>query len=184
MFQLRPWLLFIGRMAIKTNLDPEKEAQDLLNATWAKGSLETPLPVDPNLIADRLGIKVFTAGLNEGVSGILWKRAGRDPEIHLQMSDSSNRRRFTCAHELGHYVAKAASDGGDNWEYVEHRALLASQGSDPDEIFANEFAANLLMPRADVERLRRRHQSPATLAAIFGVSEDAMNFRLVNLQRK
>jgi predicted transcriptional regulator len=167
-----------------TALDPEHEAIALLDATWARGLPTIPLPVDPNAIAAELGIKVYIAGLDEGVSGVLRQASGRAAEIYLQSSDSPTRQRFTCAHELGHYVTRARA-GDDDWEYVEHRALLASQGTNQDEIFANKFAANLLMPRAAIaEAVRGGTLSEAVLTAKFGVSSDAMNFRLVNLGMK
>ena len=131
------------------------------------------LPVDPIVIANKLGIKVFKAGLADGVSGLLVKRVGRDPEIYVNVKDSDNRQRFTVAHELGHYV-KRSSSGDETWEYVDPRGSLASKGSDPDEIYANQFAASLLMPRSMVEQLRQTHTT--SLAYKFGVSEDAMNF--------
>ncbi len=113
---------------------------------------------------------------------MLVKRAGRDPEIYLQSSDSPNRQRFTCAHELGHYVMRSAA-GDDAWEYVEHRALLAAQGTKPEEIYANKFAAGLLMPRKSIIRCMSETPPPgeAALAFRFGVSPDAMHFRLKNL---
>ncbi len=55
------------------------------------------LPVDPFMIAQRLGIKAYTANLDERVSGMLVKRPGEDPEIYVNDSDSPNRQRFTCA---------------------------------------------------------------------------------------
>src|SRR3954467_13303562 len=131
--------------------DPERDAQALLNTVWCPGGDMPPLPVDPIFIAQQLGIGVYIATLSEGVSGMLVKRPGQDPQIHLQSSDSRNRQRFTCAHELGHYVA--AEGKAETLEYVEHRALLASQGTKPDEIYANKFAAALLMP-ADAVRAR------------------------------
>jgi Zn-dependent peptidase ImmA (M78 family) len=118
---------------------------------------------------------VYTAGLDNGVSGILIKRADQDAEIYLQLSDSENRQRFTCAHELGHYVGRTAT-GEEAWEYVEHRALLASQGTNPEERFANRFAASLLMPRDALELVK--DMGVAALAYRFRVSADAMNYRL------
>jgi Zn-dependent peptidase ImmA (M78 family) len=160
-----------------TTLDPEREAQQILSNAWDG----RPLPVDPIQIAQQLGIKVYTAGLDEGVAGMLRKRPGLDPEIFLNGRDSLNRQRFTAAHELGHYVKHVAA-GEDDWEHVDRRDALASEGTDPDEVFANKFAAGLLMPKAEIERLKREHgYGPATLALEFGVSEEAMNFRLTNL---
>jgi Zn-dependent peptidase ImmA (M78 family) len=162
----------------------EDDAREILSTVWAPDSdgADIPLPVNPFVIAERLGIKAYSAGLDESVSGMLVKRAGEDPEIYVHASDSPNRQRFTCAHELGHYVKRSAT-GDTVWEYVEHRDLLTSQGNDPEEIYANRFAASLLMPREKVEEMHEK-LGPAALAYEFGVSAEAMHYRLVNLGLK
>jgi len=159
----------------------EDDARQILTMIWAPGkdAADIPLPVNPFVIAQKLGIKAYTAGLDAGVSGMLIKRPGEDPEIYVHASDSPNRQRFTCAHELGHYVKRSAA-GDVAWEYVERRDLLTTQGSDPEEIYANQFAASLLMPREKVEELHKT-LGPVALAYEFGVSADAMHYRLVNL---
>lgn len=162
--------------------NPESDAQQLLRTVWAPGGEAIPLPVDPFKIAQALGIKAYSADLADGVSGMLIKRAGEDPEIYVHASDSPNRQRFTCAHELGHYFRRSAA-GDASWEYVERRDLLTSEGRDPEEIYANQFAASLLMPKEAVEE-QCAEISPAALAYTFGVSADAMHFRLVNLGLK
>jgi Zn-dependent peptidase ImmA (M78 family) len=165
----------------------EDDARDILSTAWAPDpSGELRLPVDPFAIAQALGIKAYSANLSEGVSGMLLKRAGEDAEIYVQGADSENRQRFTCAHELGHYV-KRAGEGATEWEYVERRDLLSSDGTDPEEIYANQFAAALLMPQDAVEtRLARldsagRLARAAALAVEFGVSAEAMQYRITNL---
>jgi Zn-dependent peptidase ImmA (M78 family) len=167
-------------------MSAEDDAQDILRAAWPPdegGKLR--LPVDPFAIAQALGIKAYSANLDGGVSGMLVKRAGEDAEIYVHGADSRNRQRFTCAHELGHYVKRTAA-GDTAWEYVERRDLLTSQGTDADEIYANQFAAALLMPREVVEARFRALERPslvgaAALAVEFGVSADAMRYRIKNL---
>jgi Zn-dependent peptidase ImmA (M78 family) len=161
-------------------VNPETDAQTLLRAAWGQQGA-VPLPVDPFKIAQKLGIKAFSATLDEGVSGMLIKRSGEDAEIYVHARDSSNRQRFTCAHELGHYVKRSGA-GDDAWEYVEHRNLLSSAGTDSEEIYANKFAAALLMPKDEVMSRFKQGGTAASLAAEFGVSADAMHFRLVNLE--
>lgn len=160
-------------------MNPETDAQTLLRAAWEQEGAVS-LPVDPFKIAQKLGLKAFSAALDEGVSGMLIKRSGQDAEIYVHAGDSSNRQRFTCAHELGHYVKRSAT-GDDAWEYVEHRNLLSSAGTDSEEVYANKFAAALLMPRSEVMSRFTQGGTAASLAAEFGVSADAMHFRLVNL---
>lgn len=168
-------------------MSAEDDARELLKTAWRPsvdgGDVE--LPVNPFEIAQALGIKAFSAALDGGVSGMLVKRAGEDAEIYVHAADSENRQRFTCAHELGHYIRRTAAEDTE-WEYVEHRDLLTSQGTNPDEIYANKFAAALLMPREVVEaRLNelgsRGLGAAPSLAVEFGVSADAMQFRLKNL---
>jgi Zn-dependent peptidase ImmA (M78 family) len=169
-------------------MSAEEDARELLKTAWAPGNGDNkvPLPVDPFAIAQALGIKAYSANLAEGVSGMLVKRAGEDAEIYVHAADSPNRQRFTCAHELGHYVKRVAA-GDTAWEYVERRDLLTAQGTDPDEIYANQFAAALLMPREAV-KARYSELEPgglagaAALAVEFGVSADAMQYRIKNLE--
>jgi Zn-dependent peptidase ImmA (M78 family) len=162
-------------------VNPDGDARQILTTVWAPGATgqEIPLPVDPFIVAERLGVKAFSANLDPSVSGMLVKKPGEDPEIYVHASDSPNRQRFTCAHELGHYVKRSAT-GDVAWEYVEHRDLLTSQGSDKEEIYANQFAASLLMPSEKVQELSQT-LTTAALAYEFGVSAEAMHYRLVNL---
>jgi Zn-dependent peptidase ImmA (M78 family) len=166
--------------------DPERDAQEILNTVWLRGQWEIRIPVDPFAIARDLGMLVFISSLDDGVSGMLVKQPGYDdPEIYLNERDHRNRQRFTCAHEIGHYVKRSAEgNDGSLWQYVDRRDDLASQGKDPDEIYANQFAASLLMPGVLVLPMRAKGRSVAALAYEFGVSADAMNYRLDNLDRK
>ncbi len=165
---------------------PEIAAKELLTAVWSPSWEDMPYPIDPTKVAERLGVKVFKADLNQTVSGMLLKQPARDPEIFLNGSDSPNRQRFSCAHELGHYVKRTTSPDGssEEMEYVDLRDPLSAQGLDPEEVWANQFAAALLMPRELVKRVHKEFQNHAALAAEFGVSTDAMNFRLQNLGLK
>jgi Zn-dependent peptidase ImmA (M78 family) len=160
--------------------NPERDAVGLLRAAWARDYPDLPVPVDPFYIAMGLGIWVYVAVLDEGVSGMLVKRPGIDPVIYLNRLDSQNRQRFTCAHELGHYIKRADGDD-EEWEYVDARGPTASKGSDPEEIYANQFAAALLMPREAIARLVKQGLTASEMAYRFGVSLEAMNWRLTNL---
>jgi Zn-dependent peptidase ImmA (M78 family) len=161
----------------------EKAAADLLRATWITegGDLQAcTLPVDPFHIAQRLGLKVFKQILDVDVSGMLAKRPGCDPEVYINAMDSANRQRFSCAHEIGHYSKRVTGRDDDSWGYIDRRGPSASQGTDPEEIYANQFAAALLMPKAQVVKLHGTLE-PAAMAVAFEVSVGAMKFRLDNL---
>ncbi|HEV3321549.1 MAG TPA: ImmA/IrrE family metallo-endopeptidase [Solirubrobacteraceae bacterium] len=161
-------------------MNPERDAQEMLQTYWAKEDGTLPLPVDPIAIAGKLGIKVFTAVLEPNVSGMLFMRPGSDPEIYLSQSDSYNRQRFTCAHELGHWSKRVAA-GEESAHVVDYRGPLAATGNDSQEIYANQFAAALLMPAPEVLRLKERGYSPIAVADELRVSPEAASFRIANL---
>lgn len=139
-------------------------------------------PVDPVHLAKQLGISVITMELPSNVSGALIKEQDKDPVIVLSKNDNLNRWRFSCAHELGHYAYRMINDG-DNYEYIDFRDSQSSLGTDTEEIYANQFAASLLMPEED---LRQAYKTMPIfmLPQYFGVSNDAMNFRLKSLSLK
>lgn len=156
----------------------EKDAAELLASTWTPGKL----PVDPVQIAKALGIDAFEAQLDPNISGSIVKRAGRDPIIILNRDDSKSRQRFTCAHELGHFVRRSnGMKAGEAFEYVDLRGELASTGLDVDEVYANTFAACLLMPEEQVRKLKAAGQSVVQMQLAFQVSGDAMENRLNSL---
>ena len=162
-----------------TKEDAARDAARLLAETWGTTPDET-IPIDPIRIARRLGIRVFNSELEPSVSAGIVKEPGQDPRILLNREDSANRRRFSCAHELGHFVRRR--ENPDQYEYVDYRDALSSSGVDPEEIYANEFAACLLMPEAEVRRLQRKGFTDLTMALRFDVSREAMQWRLRNLR--
>jgi Zn-dependent peptidase ImmA (M78 family) len=139
------------------------------------------IPVDPVKIARTLGLLIYASELDDDVSGVLVKQNGGIPAIHLNVRDAPVRQRFSCAHEIGHFWRRGAVD---NFGYVDKRDALASAGTDPEEIYANRFAAELLMPAQYVRDLATQGAKPESLAARFGVSLDAMRYRFFNLGLK
>ncbi|WP_321359575.1 ImmA/IrrE family metallo-endopeptidase [Pseudomonas extremaustralis] len=152
-------------------------AKQLLDRAWEGRGF----PVDPVQIAKILGIDVMTAELPDRVAGAIIKEVDSDPVILLHEADSAPRQRFTCAHELGHYIYRQEDDG-EQYEYVELRGDHSRSGQNAEEVYANQFAANLLMPSEAVRSLFREQPSRAVLALTFGVSDDAMRYRLKNLK--
>lgn len=141
------------------------------------------IPVDPFTIGRRMGLDVKRGPLPENVSGVLRKIPGDVAVIVLEDSDSLNKKRFTCAHELGHYILRAGDADYMNVEgYVELRSTGPSPGEISDEVFANQFAAFLLMPREEVLLRCKSDRHVYMLAPHFGVSDEAMRYRLGNLR--
>jgi Zn-dependent peptidase ImmA (M78 family) len=163
-----------------TRTEAEKAASDLLKIAWGDDLARCALPVDPFHIADRLGLQVYATTLEPDVSGMLIKQADEDAKVYVNVADSENRQRFSCAHEIGHYVKRVSSRADDAWGYIDRRGPSAARGDNPDEIYANQFAAGLLMPEERV-RSMSADLGPAALAAHFRVSVEAMKFRFDNL---
>jgi Zn-dependent peptidase ImmA (M78 family) len=151
-----------------------EDAAKLLRTVWG-----ARIPVDPIAIARATGLRVVDASLAENVLGALVKKPGQEPTILLNDNDPENRRRFTCAHELGHFVRRDKEP--DEYETIDFRGPLSATGNDAEEIYANEFAACLLMPEADVRRMTAAGLSDLDMALRFQVSREALQFRLANI---
>ncbi len=88
------------------------------------------------------------SNLKEGVLGEICK-IGEKYKISIQRKDHYYRKRFTMAHELGHYLfhRDKIGDGIDDAEgYVSLYRKADCVGSD-EEAEANSFAAGILMPK-------------------------------------
>jgi Zn-dependent peptidase ImmA (M78 family) len=136
------------------------------------------LPVDPVALANRLDIKVIETPLPNNVSGGLIKQDGNTPMIVLNEKDSRQRKRFTCAHELGHYVYRVETGLDGDYEYTDLRGVLASSGTNYEEKFANRFAGALLLPQESVKKLFKEESPVFMMATQFDVSAEAMQVRL------
>jgi IrrE N-terminal-like domain len=160
-------------------MDPRHDARDLINRVWMKEPDWITLPVDPFRISDKLGIEVWSDDtLPPDVAGILRKEANfKNPAIHLNDVDPRERKRFTCAHALGHYTRNIEIGQFGVWEIVEGRDFFGVELRDSEEIYATEFATEMLMPRAALVEVSGS-PTVASLAEMFGVTGDVMRFRL------
>jgi Zn-dependent peptidase ImmA (M78 family) len=137
------------------------------------------LPVDPARIAGSLGIKVVEAYLDPDVAGAIEQDPGEQATIYVSATDHANRKRFTCAHEIGHFLRHGDSD--EALGHIDYRDEVATKGIDEDERYTNTFAAALLMPEHEIEQMVFLGCSEEEMALRFGVSKVAMVNRLRNL---
>lgn len=142
-------------------------------------------PVDVQAIVSGLGLTLQEQPLEDTVSGMLLIR-GDYAMIGVNQSHHRNRKRFTIAHELGHYILHR--EQSDVFVDAFLRSENSAQGVDPQEIEANTFAAELLMPKRLVVRevasssFNVLDEDAITwLASKFGVSTSAMTIRLTKL---
>jgi Zn-dependent peptidase ImmA (M78 family) len=104
--------------------------------------------VDPIAIAESLGIEVMAKPASSGgVSGMLIRFENQFGIAYATHIDNPGFRRFSIAHELGHYFLPGHVDGVfANVNIHESRAGFNS--TDRYEMEADHFAARLLMPNA------------------------------------
>lgn len=168
---------------------PEREARKLLTKYAVTSA---PVPVDQ--IAVREGAQIARLHFDGPESGFIL-RDGKRTIIGVNTRTSMRRQRFTIAHEIGHSVLHEGKLIVDHAVRVNWRDEVSSQATDRQEIAANAFAAELLMPSdlvfnhlADyAESVRSNNESIARdeliaqLARTFNVSIEAMGYRLINL---
>lgn len=154
-------------------LGEEGSARELLNRYW-----DRQLPIDPVKIATVAGIAVYGRGgrddMNYPYSGY-YKIYNGVPSIEYNVTEPPVRQRFTVAHELGHFALGHEDSPRDVGNF--------QSSGDYRERQANKFAAELLMPASLVTHYYQSGvaSSVEALASIFGVSKDAMGYRLINL---
>lgn len=106
-------------------------------------------------LAEKLGLKVEVGPF--GHEGLLVEE-----RIELPLRFSENARRFSLAHELGHYVLRHEG---------ERRKV------EPE---ANAFASELLIPRAELNTAIARNPSMRSLARQFGVSREVVAYAVMS----
>jgi len=144
-------------------------------------------PVDVFELARDLDIIIKEEKLGSEISGSI-ESIGDRFKITVNQADSNNRKRFTVAHELGHFMlhSRLINSGiTDNKLYRSYDDRKNKKVCSHHETEANTFAANLLMPEKLIEDLysKNQHISNSELAARLGVSEQALTIRLESLSR-
>lgn len=177
---------------------PIREARQILDEFKVT---KAPVPVEK--IAKRLAHLAYER-LPEEISGVLLPLetgVGTKPwAILINEEHHANRQRFTIAHECGHLLMhNIVAPHADNTFQVRFRDSKSSDGTVLDEIEANQFAAELLMPESLLlKRLKalgfdyggshsEEEEDEAMVqlrkvATEFGVSLQALQLRLLNLQ--
>jgi hypothetical protein len=138
-------------------------------------------PVDVVAIAAELGINVWeTKSFPDSISGKIFKdplNGGKSGfSILVNANHSLTRKRFTIAHEIGHFVwHRHRLESGE----VVDDAMYRSGVTAKEETEANRFAADLLMPFPLIRSLMAAGiKSPEQLATKLQVSLAAMRIRL------
>lgn len=175
-------------MSIRT-----KHIRNVVEHLLLKNNINS-VPIDVTSLAETLGAIVEETPTNEGLSGFLLRSSGTEKVvIGVNKNHHLNRRRFTIAHEIGHLLLHEGEPlyiDRDCGFRIKLRHEEASQGLNKEEIEANEFAAELLMPSVMLDKELMRYNGKdaldetviATIAKKFQVSQQALIYRLINLK--
>lgn len=114
-----------------------KNINNILNVEAIKPKHDFGYSIDIEQILEIAEYKITKENLNNK-SGYL--KADKKI-VYIDNKENKKRQRFTMAHELGHIIQgkseAARNDDPDNYKYMDK----------PDEVFANSFAAQFLMPK-------------------------------------
>lgn len=134
-----------------------------------------PIPVLD--IAERNGVDVVFATFDPNVAGFCDFRSAK---LYVNDIDPVNRKTFTMAHELGHWLLHREFYLKHPEKYPVLPRFQRNPSNDPLEKEANFFARNLLVPD---RLLAPVAQAPLSwLADAFAVSQEMMTYRLRNVQ--
>ncbi|MDJ0625752.1 MAG: ImmA/IrrE family metallo-endopeptidase [Candidatus Caenarcaniphilales bacterium] len=159
----------------------EKETENILQAIY--GSIDcVELPIDLNYVLKFTGLELirFTPNdpnlehkeLFQDVLGA-YSRTGK--AIFIRDGQIPSREAFTIAHEIGHHILhEDIHFRTDNFNYIDEEIEKEQE--------ANYFAASLLMPDCLVKKYKVDYGGDLEkISLIFGVSKQAMQIRLSNL---
>lgn len=172
----------VKRLRARTGAALRPIAEGLLHA---EGVGEPPVAVEA--IARSLGATARYAPFQGELAGMLIRHDdGRGVVIGVNSLHHVNRQRFTIAHECGHLRLHEGKPADVDRSFrVNRRDGASSQATDAEEIEANRFAAELLMPYdmivEDLVNSAPDIEDEAelrTLANRYGVSLQALTLRI------
>jgi Zn-dependent peptidase ImmA (M78 family) len=161
-----------------------RKAQALLQTANVKRA-----PVNVEHLARLAGAEIEYEPFEGQISGLVHRHPSGSVTIGVNSAHPVTRQRFTVAHEIGHLLLHK-----DEELHVDERAPVrfrdeeSSLATNSDEIEANQFASELLMPthlvREEIKKLPKdidAEHAVSMLAERFQVSEQAAMLRLIRL---
>lgn len=145
--------------------------------------------IDPEMIANHFKLKVEYEPFQGDISGCLLRDKEGGAIIGINSTHHKNRQRFTIAHELGHYLLHKGEPTfiDRKFERINFRLGSTVNSANIEEIEANQFAAELLMPHeflikdiATIDDLEKGNLI-SDLSQRYQVSEQALTIRLTSL---
>jgi Zn-dependent peptidase ImmA (M78 family) len=161
----------------------EKETSSLLKETSLLSA-----PIDLHELAKHLGLTIIESDPEDNeLSGALIR--DETPKALINSTHHENRKRFTLAHEIGHFMLHHGEDSFvDSSDKKQIKVLFRLNHPQNSNIEkeANFFAASLLMPlellQKEIDQFEgEKDDLISKLSNKFKVSNEAMGYRLLNL---
>ena len=168
-----------------------KTLRPIINSLLEECGIDgVPVPVE--VIAEYLGAQIRYSPFDGELAGMLVRHDDGQAVIGVNSAHHINRQRFTIAHECGHlrlHKGKAVYIDRSFRVKLSRRDGRSAQAVDPEEIEANRFAAELLMPldrilEDMVEFDIEDDEELKVLADKYVVSVQALNYRVNKLHKR
>lgn len=122
----------------------EQQAEELAAELRSRLGLGLgPIPDLVGILELELGLRIFVRALPSSIAGVYAFHDELGACVLLNRLHRRGRRRWTLAHELAHFLTTRR----------EPSVAFTVAGKHPDDVFADAFAAALLMPSATVRRI-------------------------------
>jgi len=121
-----------------------------------------------NHIKKTSDLSVYPWAFGDNTDGIQITH-GESATIGYNQNQHRHRQRFTVAHEIGHFVMG----------HTNKNSTFDLNSKKPEEIEANQFAAELLIPLALLNKeLKNGNKDVEKIAEVFDVSEESVWWKL------
>jgi Zn-dependent peptidase ImmA (M78 family) len=139
-----------------------------------------------NVVLKKLGLLFAEAEfVDPAISGMIYAKNGVYT-VYVNRRHSQTRKRFTAAHEVGHYISaqcdslskvQLSQEGFKDYVVSFRKDGICSEA----ETEANEIAAQMLMPEKWVKQFLDMNLNIEQMANNFFISESAMTVRVEKL---
>jgi Zn-dependent peptidase ImmA (M78 family) len=162
--------------AVAGSLYSNRGAKRAREARAALGYHATaPIPDLLEAIEDRGGTHALVLELTDGIAGAYIAKPEL-PLIFVNGDQAVTRQRFTLAHEFGHFRMGHST-------VVDEHAVIGGVARDPNEVSANAFAAEFLVPREGTKGWAGENisghltlEQVVVFAHLYGVSAQAARY--------
>lgn len=155
-----------------------KTINEIREKAKEQGIQTTPLDIK-SVIEHVFHIKICETDLGKSVSGFL-EKIGGSWVIYVNKYENEYRKRFTLAHELGHFISH--KDNYASGAIVKDQIFFRDENTDEKEQQANNFAAELLMPEDEFKSfINKGDNTILKLADRFQLSTAAVRYRAYKL---